>query len=407
MRHRAVAECAPVLTLLLLTLMDGCVIARSSEAKALGIPMGAPAFQYKKVFQEHKVHVFSSNYALYGDMNKRIMSLLAEFTPEMEVYSIDEAFLKLQLLAGSDISELGLQIKRRIGKCTGIPVSVGIGASKTLAKIAANIAKKFPDKTQGVYLIDNDEKREKALKWTPIEDVWGIGRRHALRLHYEGINNALDFSQMNDAWVRKQMSVVGLRTKYELLGQTMIDLEKAKAKQSIATTRTFEHSYTDYAEIKERVVTFAMTCAQKLRRQKSHCNSLLFFLKTDRFRTDQVQYQREITIQLPFPSNSSIEIVAFAVRALNYLYIPGYEYRKAGVVLRDISPESECQMNLFKNSAPKHKALMRTVDKLNQSMGSDKVKLASQDPQRTWKMRQEKLSPCYTTRLQDIIRVKG
>ncbi len=386
---------------------DGCVIARSSEAKAAGIPMGAPAFKYKQVFREQQVHVFSSNYALYGDMNKRIMALLATFSPELEVYSIDEAFLRLKLMKDVRLEEYAEKIKRTIKKHTGIPVSVGIGSSKTLAKVASNIAKKFPERTRGIYVIDSDIKREKALRWTKINDVWGIGRRHAVRLEYEGVKNAEDFAAMSDKWVKKHMSVVGLRTKYELQGRPMINIEEAKAKQSIATTRTFEHHYSSYDEIKERVVTFAVSCAEKLRQQKSHCGSLLFFLRTDRFRNDQPQYQRDIVINLPFPTNSSIEIVSFAVRALNYIFTPGYQYRRAGVVLLNISPEAERQMTLFENTNPKHKALMKTMDRLNQSIGYDKVKLASQDPDRTWKMRQEKLSPCYTTKLKDVITVKS
>jgi len=204
---------------------DGCVIARSNEAKALGIPMGAPAFEYKNIFIANNVFVYSSNYALCGDMSSRVMNILATYSPEIEIYSIDEAFLKFKGFEMFDLNEIGLDMQRKVTKGTGIPVSVGFAPTKALAKVANKIAKKFPERTKSVYSIDSEEKRIKALKRTKIEDVWDIGRKHAKRLQAKNIFNAYQFTQLPDDWVRKEMAVVGLRLKHELEGKPTLDLE--------------------------------------------------------------------------------------------------------------------------------------------------------------------------------------
>lgn len=385
---------------------DGCVIARSNEAKAAGIPMGAPAFKFKEIFKQHNIAVFSSNYALYGDMSGRVMNVLSSFAPEMEIYSIDEAFLKFERCDHIDFPSYGLEMRKVVTKSTGIPVSIGFANTKALSKIANKIAKKFDKKTGGVYIIDTEEKRTKALKWTQIGDVWGIGRRHAERLKNKGILDAYSFTQLPDEWVRKHMSVVGLRLKYELLGKPMLDMEEKKAKKNIATTRTFEHNYTALSDIKERVSTFSVTCAEKLRRQKSNCNAIMVFLHTNGHRQDLPQYGRNIVVKLPYPTNSSIELSHFANKGLQQIFRQGYAYKKAGVIVMDITPEKERQIKLFENSNPRHKTLMATMDKLNKSIGQNKIKLGSQDLDRTWKMNQERLSPRYTTQLKEIITVK-
>lgn len=384
---------------------DGCVIARSNEAKAFGIPMGAAAYQFEKIFVENNIHVFSSNYALYGDMSARVMNLLATMAPEIEVYSIDEAFLKFEGCNYLNLHEHGLQIVKTITKSTGIPVSVGIANTKALAKVANKIAKKFAEKTGGSYLIDSEEKRIKALKWLPIEDVWGIGRRHAKRLMSIGIKNAYAFTQLPDQWVRKNMSVVGLRLKHELEGKPTLDMELVKDKKNIATTRSFDSNYTEIEQLRERIATFTVTCAEKLRRQKSCCNALLIFLHTNGFRSDMPQYSRNIVMKLPFPTNSSIELVKFAIEGLNLIFKPGYQYKKAGVIVMDFTPEATGQISMFANSNPKHKLVMDVMDRLNRAIGQKKVKLASQALDRTWKMKQERLSPRYSTRLSEIITI--
>jgi DNA polymerase V len=386
---------------------DGCVIARSNEAKAVGVPMGAPAFQYKELFEKHNVRVFSSNFALYGDMSNRVMSILADYCPSMEIYSIDECFLNLDGFDLFDLKAYGIEMKRKVQKWTGIPISVGMAPTKALAKVANRIAKKFPIDTGGVHIMDSEALRIKALKWLPIEDVWGIGRQHAKRLQYQGIKNAYQFTQLSDAWVKKHLSIVGIRLKMDLLGQPTIQMEDVKPKQSIATTRTFDGNYASRDLIRERVSTFAVTCASKLRRQKSLCNSLMVFVQTNSNRADLPQYSQSFVAKLPYPTNSSIELSKFASRALDKIFIEGYQYKKAGVILMDFTPECNVQLNLFNNSNPKHAPLMKAMDNINAVIGQQKVKLASQDLDRTWKMNQEKLSPRYTTNINDIIIVKA
>lgn len=385
---------------------DGCVIARSNEAKALGIPMGAPAFEFTKTFNQHHIHVFSSNYALYGDLSSRVMNLLREFTPEVEIYSIDEAFLKFEKFDYHNLHAVGHTMRQRVTKGTGIPISIGFAPTKALAKVANKIAKKFADRTQNVYVIDSEEKRIKALKWLPIEDVWGIGRQHTKRLKHLNIHNAYQFTQLDDAWVRKHLSVVGLRLKHDLEGKPTLDLEQVPAKKMIATTRSFEGMLTDYQAVKERVSTFAVSCAEKLRRQGSHCNMLLVFLHTNGFRKDLPQYGRNIVLKTPYPTNSSIDLVQTAELGLKAIFRDGYHYKKAGVIVMGLTPANQKQYTLFTSENPKHLPLMRIVDRLNHAYGNNKIKFGSQSLGRQWKMKQERLSPRYSTNLNEVITVK-
>ena len=385
---------------------DGCVIARSNEAKVLGIPMGAPAFEYKKLFEDNNVFVYSSNYALYGDMSSRVMNILSTFSPEIEIYSIDEAFLKFQGFEMFDLDEYGVRIQRTVTKGTGIPVSIGFAPTKALAKVANKIAKKFPERTQSVYTIDNEEKRIKALKWTKIEDVWGIGRKHAKRLKNIKITNAYQFTQLSDDWVRKEMAVVGLRLKHELQGKPTLNLEAPKNKKMIATTRSFEKMYTTFEDISERVSTFTASCSEKLRKQESHCNMIMVFVQTNHFRKDQPQYSRNIVIKTDFPTNSTIELNHYAQIGLKQIFREGYHYKKAGVIVMGLTPNNETQLSLFNTSNPKHQPLMSIIDKMNKSYGKNKIKFATQSIDRQWKMKQEKLSPSYTTRINDIVSIQ-
>ncbi len=384
---------------------DGCVIARSNEAKSF-VPMGVAAFKYKDVFEQNNIAVFSSNYALYGDMSARIMKMLSTYSPKIDIYSIDEAFLRFDNFKYLDFQEYGIQMKKDVTKSTGIPISIGFATTKALSKVANRIAKKFSERTKGVYIIDNEEKRIKALKWLAIEDVWGIGRRHAKRLRKLNIRNAYQFTLLPDEWVRKNMSVVGLRLKRDLEGKPTLDLEKIKTKKNIATTRSFDKNYSDFEKIKERVTTFSVSCAEKLRKQHSYCNTLLVFLHTNGYRKELPQYSKNIVVKLPFPSNSNIELAKFAVKGLERIFKKGFQYKKAGVIAMDITPQEQRQISLFENSDPRHQVLMNVVDKLNHSIGQQKIKLASQNLERTWKMRQERLSPRYTTQLKEIITVK-
>jgi len=383
---------------------DGCVIARSNEAKALGIPMGAPAFQYQELFDTKNVHVFSANFPLYGDMSSRVMSILSEFAPEVEIYSIDEAFMNFAGIIGN-VEEICKEISRTVTRSTGIPVSIGIAATKSLAKVANKIVKKFPKETGGVYSINTEEKKIKALKWLKVEDIWGVGRQHSKKLHQLGITTAFNFIQMPDNLIRKYFSVVELRLKLDLSGLETLKLETIKPKKNIATTRSFEKLYTDFDDLKERVATFAVVCAEKLRRQGAVCNTILVFINTNYFRKDMPQYSKSIVVNLPFSTNSSIELVKFSLQGLSKIYKQGYSYKKAGVIVMDFVPESTIQQCLFEQPNPKHSPLMKVMDKLNKNIGRHKVKLAVQDKNRVWKMKQEKLSKRYTTKLSEVIDV--
>lgn len=384
---------------------DGCIIARSNEAKAVGVPMGAPAFEYDKMFKENNVQVFSANFALYGDMSQRVMDILSDYSPEIEIYSIDEAFLKLKGFGLFNLQDYGNEIRYKVTKWTGIPISVGIAPTKVLSKVANRIAKKYPAETKGVYIIDSEEKRIKALKWLKVEDIWGIGRQHAKRLNAHKVFTAFDFTQLDDVWVKKHLAIVGIRLKHDLQGIETLDLEETQAKKNIATTRSFDTNYTKIEGLQERISAFAVSCAEKLRKQNSCCNSLMVFIHTNGHRHDLPQYSRNMVIKLPFPTNSNIELAKFALQALQLIFKQGYHYKKAGVIVQDFTPETNTQMSMFENSNPKHYPLMQTIDKLNAMYGQQKIKLGSQDTKRVWKMKQAKLSPRYTTKLSDIITI--
>ena len=387
---------------------DGCVISRSDEAKTLGLPMGAPAFKYERFFKEHNIRVFSSNYPLYGDMSSRVMSILEQFTPDVEVYSIDEAFLQFKGFDNYDFNDYGLQIRHRVLKWTGIPTCVGIAPTKALSKVANKIARKFPKQTKGVYVIDSEDKRIKALKWAKIESVWGIGRGLQKRLKSKHCSNAYDFTQLSDEWVKSNMAIVGLRLKKELLGIPTLTLEEPiRQKKAIATTRSFENTYSNLDNLKERISTFATSCAEKLRKQHSCCNMVYVFIKNNKHNKIGERYESISTIiNLPYPTDSSLIISKYATEALKGIYKKGLHYKKAGVILMGLVPKNEQQLNLFTSENPKHKPLMKTIDRINEKYESNKIKLGNQDLKRTWKMRQERLSPKYTTNINEILTVK-
>lgn len=385
---------------------DGCIIARSDEAKALGIPMGAPAFKYKKILANKGVKIFSSNYPLYGDMSSRVMHILAQFSPEVEVYSIDEAFIHFKGFENYELKCYGAAIRERILRWTGLPTCVGIAPTKALSKVANKIARKYPEQTKGIYVIDSEIKHLKALKWTKIEDVWGIGRALHRRLTAKNCKTAFDFVQLPDLWVRQNFSITEWRLKKDLEGIPKITLEQIKTKKAIATTRSFETHLSDFEAIKERIATFAVSCAEKLRKQQSSCYMLMVFLRTDRFGAKDKQYSASKIVNCNFPTNSSLVLSASAIKAIGEIYKEGYAYKKAGVILTGIVPAKNHQLQIFEKQNPKHQPLMETIDHINKKYASPKIKLGSQDLVRTWKMKQQYLSPCYTTKLTDIITVK-
>lgn len=386
---------------------DGCVIARSNEAKALGIKMGEPAFKIKDLIEKHGVAVFSSNYTLYGDMSQRVMNTLASFTPDIEIYSIDEAFLGLHGFRYEDLMDYARHIRRTTMRNTGIPISLGIAATKTLAKVANHIAKKQAQH-QGVYMIATEEQRVEALKGFEIGEVWGIGRQYGKFLSRYGVNTAYDFTRMPAGWVKQHMSVVGLRTQKELLGIPCIDLEhSAPPKKAIATTRSFGEMQTDIGYLSEAVASFAASCASKLRKQQSVAQVVMVFAHTNYFRDDLPQYSASKAITLPVPTSSSIELVHYALTALRSIYKPGFRYKKAGVIVSGISTSQHIQTSLFDNiDREKHNRLMATMDRLNDKYGRHMVRIAAQGTGRKWKLRQERISPMYTTHWDDIITVR-
>ena len=387
---------------------DGCVIARSNEAKALGIPMGAPAFQYKSTFEQHNIKVFSSNYPLYGDMSSRVMSILESYTPNIELYSIDEAFLEFKGFDHFDLDAHGRKMKKQVKQWTGIPVSVGIAPSKALAKIANKIAKKYPDKTGGVYVIETEEQRVKALKWTAVKDIWGIGRQHRKRLENQNIRTAYDFCNLPDSWIRKHMSVLELRLKKDLLGLPYIQIEEVQPpKKSIATTRSFQTHYTKFDDLQERISTYANSCAEKLRAQKSSCTALMVFVRSNRFKENTPQYRNSCVVTLPYATDSSLTLSKYAIMGLKSIFKEEIEYKKAGVILLGLIPSAHRQLNLFHEKIDQHDGLMQAIDHIHKRFGPHRIKLATQDLNKTWKMRQEHLSNRYTTELNEIITVRA
>lgn len=386
---------------------DGCVIARSNEAKALGIKMGEPAFKIKELIEKANVAVFSSNYTLYGDMSQRVMNTLASFTPDIEIYSIDEAFLGLHGFNYVDLMDYARHIRKTTMRNTGIPISLGLAPTKTLAKVANHIAKKQPQH-QGVYMIANEQQRVDALKGFEIGEVWGIGRQYSKFLARYGVNTAYDFTRMPAGWVRHHMSVVGLRTQKELLGIPCIDLEHAAPpKKAIATTCSFGEMQTDLGYLSEAVASFAASCAQKLRKQQSVAQVVMVFAHTNYFRDDLPQYSASKTITLPVPTSSTMELIHYALIGLKSIFKPGFRYKKAGVIVTGISTNQHIQTSLFDSiDREKHSKLMVVVDKLNDKYGRHTVKVAAQGAGRKWKLRQERISPMYTTRWDDIITVK-
>ena len=386
---------------------DGCIISRSNEAKALGIPMGAPEFQVRDLIKQHDIRVFSSNYALYGDLSHRVMKILENYSPNVEVYSIDEAFLNFSGMTILDLNVYGAEIQHRILKWLSIPIGIGFASTKALSKVANKIAKKFPERTNGIYVIDTEEKRIKALKWTKIEDVWGIGFRLTKKMQAKNIKTAYDFTlPYNEAFISKEMGVVGMRLKYELEGKSVLEMEEPKAKKNIAVTRSFEKDITDFNELKERVVTFASVCSEKLRKQNSCCNVVTLYLRKDPFNANGEKYSFYRMQTLSFPSNTSFSISQTAIMMLKDLYQEGTAYKKAGVMVSEIVPSSQRQFKLFDEENPKYQKLMEVMDAVQAKTGERKLRLASQDLKRTWKMKQNHLSNRYTTNFNELLEVK-
>ena len=382
---------------------DGCAVARSNEAKALGIKMGDPLFKIKSIVEKHNVAVFSGNMALYGDMSQRVRWVLEEFAPSIEVYSIDEAFLDLRGMQNIDFDAYAKRISSECWRQTSIPVSVGIAPTKTLAKIASKLCKQYPKLCGGCYM-HRPEDIDKVLRRFPIEDVWGIGRRSAPKLKARGINSAYDFTQQPEGVVRSMFGITGLRTWKELHGTPCIEFEDGfEAKQSICVSRSFSAEIYDVDELAEQVANFAATVAEKLRKQRSVAVEMSVFAFTNRFKDGEPQMYGNQLVHLAMPTNDQRTIVSRAVATMRELYREGYGFKKAGVVATRIVATENVMHSLFEDAEElerEHK-LTSVVDAVNRTFGRGAVKLAIQGSGRV-KSSSESQSPHYTTLWSDI-----
>lgn len=394
---------------------DGCVVARSEESKRLGIKMGVPFYQIRDLIEKKGVAVFSSNYNLYGDMSKRVMSLLSSFFPKINIYSIDEAFIDLSEMEDIDyLLEISHKAVKSIYKGVGIPISLGIAPTKTLAKMASVFAKKHKG-YKGVCVIDTDEKREKALKLFPVGDVWGIGRKHSKKLEYYGVKTAWDFTQKPEGWVRREMSITGLRTWKELRGESCIDDEDASYKKSICTSRSFPNQGLNKIEdLEEAIANFAAMCSKKLREQHTVCQTIIVFAYTSRFRDDVLQNYINEIVNLDVPTNDIQEIVSMAVKVFKRNWKTDntnasiYYYKKAGVIVTNITEDGSVQGSLFDTvDREKQSLLSKIVDEINLRNGRDTVRIAVQGYDNNWHIKNEYISRQYTTNIKDIIVVKA
>lgn len=386
---------------------DGCVVARSNESKAMGIKMGTPFFKVKHFVESGALEVRSSNYALYGDLSARVMSILAETVPHIEIYSIDEAFLHLDGISREAVPGLCRDLVARIRRWVGIPVSIGVAPTKTLVKIASHFAKNYPG-YKGVCMMDSDAKRLKALELTPIEDVWGVGRRLAPRMHASGIRTALDYVTRPEAWVRSNFNIPGVRTWEELQGRACVEEDREERRKSICTSRSFADMISDEDELCLRVSDFAASCAHKLREEGSAACEVTTFLYTNRFREDMRQYFPSATVRLAVAANSTHEIVGAALRAFRTIYRPEYMYKKAGVIVNAIVPADAVQSSLFDNDEElrdRQERLSKVMDAVNAG-GNSLLRLASQrSGHYADGIRSEYRSRLYSTSLDDIIEI--
>ncbi|MEK9538039.1 translesion error-prone DNA polymerase V subunit UmuC [Pantoea agglomerans] len=387
---------------------DGCVIARSAEAKKLQVPMGAPYFKLKDDFRKHGVHIFSSNYALYADMSNRVMTTLEGMAPAVEIHSIDEAFMNLGGMSRIEpLEDFGLRVRARIKQETHLIVGVGIAPTKTLAKLANHAAKKW-SKTGGVLDLSNIERQKKLMALVPVEDVWGVGRRISKKLNAMGVITAKDLSEQSTYIIRKHFNVVLERTVRELRGEPCLELEEfAPVKQQIVCSRSFSSRITENIYMRQAVCSFAERAAEKLRKERQFCKQIAVFVRTSPHAEGEVFYGNQASRKLLTPSNDTRDIIRVAMDALNDIWVDGHRYMKAGVMLGDFFSQGVSQLNLFDEYRPQpnSEALMRVIDGLNQS-GKANLFFAGQGIERSWAMKREMLSPAYTTRFADLPVVK-
>ena len=386
---------------------DGCVVSRSNEAKALGIQMGVPLYQIKGLVEKEGVVCFSSNFSLYGDLSDRVMSVIRQHTGRFEQYSIDECFFNLDHIPAERQKAYCEELVRYIRQGVGIPISIGIAASKTLAKVASKYAKKYPG-YHGVCVIRTEEQRIKALKDFEIGDVWGIGRKAKAKLTYMGITTALQFTERPAAFARGLLHKPGLLTWQELRGQDVIDITELPMKQSVTTSRTFATAITEPRLLEEQIANFCAHCARQLRIQNSVARQVYVYAHTSSFRTDIEQHYLSELVTLPVATSDSRELISYALAAFRRAYRPGVLYKKAGVVLLKIIPEAAVVPDLFdEKDREKDKRLQRALDHIDDRHGKRAIILGSQIASQTPVYRTEHKSPLYTTDLRDIITIKA
>ncbi|HEJ8281937.1 TPA: translesion error-prone DNA polymerase V subunit UmuC [Klebsiella oxytoca] len=387
---------------------DGCVIARNHEAKLLEIPMGAPYFKMKSQFERHQVAVFSSNYALYGDMSQRVMTLLEELSPAVYQYSIDEAFVNLSgIHRTEELEAFGRHVRSTLLQCTGLTVGVGIGPTKTLAKLANYAAKRWP-KFEGVVDLSLQARQRKLLAKVAVGEIWGVGRRMAKKLNDMGITKALELAEMPASLIRKSFSVVMERTVRELRGESCLEPEEyMPTKQQIISSRSFSQKVSEYGPMREAICSHAVRAAERLRAQHQYCRYVSVFLKTSPFAGNDVYYGNDAGTEIHIPTQDSRDIVAAAVKCLETIWREGHRYQKCGVMLGDFFSRGVAQLGLFDDYRPRANSeqLMEVLDFVNRRE-KGRLWFAGQGITRSWEMKRHRLSPAYTTRFSDLLRVK-
>jgi len=380
---------------------DGCIIARSNEAKALGIPMGEPYYKAKSIIENNNVAVFSSNYTLYGDMSRRVMATVKGFIPDVEIYSIDEVFMDLSNYPNPE--GLSKDIRQAVTLWTGIPVSIGIGSSKTLAKVANHIAKKYTA-YEGVFHIDSEDRRKKVLKHFAVGDVWGVGRRLNKKLTSYGVNTAYDLSIQPDSWVRKSMTVVGLKTVQELRGESCIELElKPEHKKMITVSRSFGRKVYEKSSIKEALANFAERAAEKLRGEKQLTKEIYISLYKELAASGKANYKDNALLKLAYPTDSTLELMSYVSKAFDEIYIEGMGYKKCGIDLLKLQPKSHFVKDLFDTrNTCKQDELMVAIDSINNKMGNNTIQMATSRGKGKWVAKKDLKSLCYTTRWDEL-----
>lgn len=383
--------------LLVLSNNDGCVVSRSNEAKALGIKMGQPWFECKELAEKHGILAFSSNYALYADLSNRVMSILSDFAPRHEVYSIDECFVDMTGMP--KLREVSYAMRERVGMWTGIPVCVGIGPTKTLAKLANHVAKKHP-RSKGVFNYNALSQGQKALllQRIPVEEVWGVGRKLTKRLECHRIRTVQDLKQAYVPTLRAEFGVVMEKIQRELQEVPCIELEEIQPdRQQIIASRSFGKMVSELPILQDALSTFVANACAKLRVQGSHAAVIQVFLQTNRFRKDLPQYMPSLAVPLPYPTNDSLEVNRWASFLCELMFKPNYQYKKAGIMLSEISPVTHHQGDLLEGDVSSNGKLMLALDTLNQRFGRGTVKVSTQGAFKDWQMRQERKSPNYTS----------